>query len=50
MILIEVLGATLLLLGSFLVIHAVWQADDHGRAAKAPPSRQRDDPPYRRAA
>jgi len=48
-ILIQVLGATLLLLGSFLVIHAVWQADDHG-AAEAPPRRQRNEPPYRRAA
>jgi hypothetical protein len=48
-ILIQVLGATLLLLGSFLVIHAVWQADNHG-AVDAPPSRQHDEPPYRRAA
>lgn len=48
-ILIELLGATLLLLGSFLVIHAVWQADNHG-AAEAPPSRKPSEPPYRRAA
>jgi hypothetical protein len=48
-ILIEVLGATILLLGSFLVIHAVWQADNHG-AAEAPPSRKPNEPPYRRAA
>ena len=34
MILIEVLGAALLLLGSFLVIHAVWQADDHGAGSR----------------
>ena len=51
MSLLELLGASLLLLGSSLVIYAVWSADERdASAAEALPPAREEQPSLRRAA